>query len=141
MPSHETVIIHAEATPHLHRTLGWTRELGAEAGVALNPGTPLSAVEDVLDRIDLLLVMTVNPGFGGQKFIRTMLPKVARARAMIDAAGSGTVLEVDGGVGTETARAVVEAGARLLVSGSGLYQYPGGVTRGVEALRRALEQE
>jgi ribulose-phosphate 3-epimerase len=137
----DRVIVHAEATTHLHRTLGWIRELGAETGVALNPATPLAAVENVLDLVDLLLVMTVNPGFGGQRFIAAMLPKIERARALIEAAGSRTVIEVDGGIGAETAPAVAAAGARLLVSGSGLFQHPGGVAAGVEALRRAVARE
>ncbi len=117
----DRVTVHAEACPHLHRTLAQIRELGAKAGVALNPATPLSAVAHVLDQIDLLLVMTVNPGFGGQRFITSMLPKIADARAMIDASGYAIELQVDGGVAPETVGAVVRAGATCLVAGSAVF--------------------
>src|SRR4030081_1470759 len=94
--------IHAEVSPHLHRQLGRIRELGATAGVAINPSTPLSAVEEVIDRLDLLLVMSVNPGFGGQTFIRESVDKIARARRMLDGAGSRAALEGDGGINRGT---------------------------------------
>lgn len=135
-----SITVHAEATPHLHRTLGWIRELGARAGVALNPGTPLEAVEWALDQVDLLLIMTVNPGFGGQRFIHGMLPKIARARQLLDERGSVACLEVDGGIDASTAGAVVAAGADVLVSGSALYHHAEGVAAGVAALRRAAAE-
>ena len=113
--------IHAEAAPHLQRQLVRIRELGCKAGVALNPGTPLSAVEDVLADLDLLLVMTVNPGFGGQQFIPHSLDKIARARRMLDAAKSSARLEVDGGINRQTIAAAREAGADTFVAGKAVF--------------------
>ncbi|MDQ6634834.1 MAG: ribulose-phosphate 3-epimerase [Gemmatimonadota bacterium] len=115
------VTIHAEVSPHLHRQLVRIRELGATAGVALNPSTPLSAVEDVLDELDLLLVMSVNPGFGGQSFIPHSLDKIARARRMLDAARSGAVLEVDGGINRHTIVECWRAGADTFVAGNAVF--------------------
>jgi ribulose-phosphate 3-epimerase len=116
-----TMTIHAEAAPHLQRQLVRIRELGCKAGVALNPGTPLSAVEDVLADIDLLLVMTVNPGFGGQQFIPHSLDKVARARRLLDSGRSAAVLEVDGGINRQTIAAAREAGADAFVAGHAVF--------------------
>ena len=113
--------IHAEVSPHLHRQLVRIRELGATAGVALNPSTPLSAVEDVLDELDLLLVMSVNPGFGGQTFIAHSLDKIARARHMLDAARSRAVLEVDGGINRQTIVECWRAGADTFVAGNAVF--------------------
>ena len=114
--------VHPEAGPHLHRTLRRIRELGAKAGVVLNPGTPVDAVEWVLEDLDLILVMSVNPGFGGQSFISSQLKKVERLRAMIDASGAAIELEVDGGVNPQTARLCVDAGATALVAGSAVFR-------------------
>ena len=105
------MIVHAEATRHLHRTLGRIRELGARAAVALNPATPAVAVEDVLDLCAMVLVMTVNPGFGGQDYIATMEPKIARVRAMVEAGGHGCDVEVDGGIGPSTVAGAAAARA------------------------------
>jgi ribulose-phosphate 3-epimerase len=113
--------IHAEVSPHLHRQLARIRELGARAGVALNPSTPLSAVEDVLDQLDLLLVMSVNPGFGGQQFIRRTVDKLARARQMLNAAGGQAALEVDGGINRETILECWRAGADTFVAGNAVF--------------------
>jgi ribulose-phosphate 3-epimerase len=113
--------IHAEVSPHLHRQLTRIRELGVKAGVALNPSTPLSAVEEVIPDLDLLLVMTVNPGFGGQRFIPQSLDKIARARRMLDAAGSRAVLEVDGGINRETIVQCWQAGADSFVAGNAVF--------------------
>jgi ribulose-phosphate 3-epimerase len=113
--------IHAEVSPHLHRQLSRIRELGATAGVALNPSTPLSAVEDVLDVVDLLLVMSVNPGFGGQQFIRGSVEKIERARRMLDAAGSRATLEVDGGINRQTIVECWHAGADAFVAGNAVF--------------------
>lgn len=136
----DVITVHAEATLHLHRTLDMIRELGKRAGVALNPSTPLSAVEEVIDGIDLLLIMTVNPGFGGQAFIPQSVDKVARARALIEARRPGAVeLEVDGGVDTGTAPALVRAGATVLVAGSAIFGHPGGGAAGVRAIRSAVD--
>lgn len=119
-----TMTIHAEAAPHLQRQLARIRELGCKAGVAVNPGTPLSIVEDVLDDLDLLLVMTVNPGFGGQQFIPHSIDKIARARRMIDGAKSGAILEVDGGINRATIAAAREAGADAFVAGNAVFTAP-----------------
>jgi ribulose-phosphate 3-epimerase len=132
------VTVHAEVCSHLHRVLHQIREAGARPGVALNPSTPLSAIEYVIPDLDLLLVMTVNPGFGGQSFIRTMLPKIATARRMLDAAGSPAELEVDGGIDAETAPEVVAAGATVLVAGTSIFRHEGGAEAGLAALRRSL---
>lgn len=135
----DVITVHAEAAVHLHRTLDLIRGLGAKAGVALNPATPLSAVEEVLDRIDLLLIMSVNPGFGGQAFIPEAVDKVARARALIKSRRPGEVaLQVDGGVDAETAPALVAAGATVLVAGSAVFGHPGGAAAGVQAIRSAI---
>ena len=113
--------IHSEVSPHLHRQLSRIRELGATAGVAINPSTPLSAVEEVLDVLDLLLVMSVNPGFGGQKFIGGSVDKITRARRMLNDAGSGAVLEVDGGINRETIAECWRAGADTFVAGNAVF--------------------
>jgi ribulose-phosphate 3-epimerase len=113
--------IHAEVSPHLHRQLTRIREIGAKAGVALDPSTPLSAVEEVIPELDLLLIMSVNPGFGGQRFIPQSLDKIARARRMLDAAGSGAVLEVDGGINRETIVQCWQAGADTFVAGNAVF--------------------
>ena len=113
--------IHVEAAPHLHRQLQRIRELGCSAGVALNPATPLEAIRDAIPFIDLLLIMTVNPGFGGQEFISTSVEKVARARAMLDAMNSSAVLEVDGGINRDTLAQTRAAGADTFVAGNAIF--------------------
>ena len=119
----DLITVHAEAGPHLHRSLQTIRRLGKKAGMAINPATPESAIEHVLDEIDLVLVMTVNPGFGGQAFIPATLEKIRRIRAMI---GNRPIdIEVDGGISPETAAAVVEAGANVLVAGSAVFKGDG----------------
>jgi ribulose-phosphate 3-epimerase len=129
------LIIHAESTRHLHRSLGRVRELGAQAGVALNPATPAEAVADVLDLCSLVLVMTVNPGFGGQDYIATMEPKIARVRRMIVEGGHDCDLEVDGGIGPATVQGATRAGANVLVAGTALYRDPLGLDHAVTELR------
>jgi len=121
----ERLIVHAEACTHLHRTLGGIAELGARASVAINPATPVSAVAQVLDLVDMVLIMTVNPGFGGQRYIATMEPKIAELRALILALGADVDIEVDGGIGAATTPAVVAAGANVLVAGSAIFGAPG----------------
>ena len=136
----DVITVHAEAARHLHRTLELIRGLGKRAGVALNPATPLSAIEEVLDGIDLLLIMTVNPGFGGQAFIPQSLEKLARARTLAEARRPGEIeVEVDGGVSEKTAPALVAAGATVLVAGSAVFGHPGGTAAGVAALRASVE--
>ena len=131
----QIVIVHAEACLHLHRTLGRIRELGAQPAVALNPATPASAVAYVLDLCDLILVMTVNPGFGGQSYIATMEPKIAEVRSMIEASGRAIDLEVDGGIGPSTAAGAAAAGANVLVAGSALFRDPEGLDHAVAEIR------
>jgi ribulose-phosphate 3-epimerase len=127
----DAITVHVEAGPHIHRSLQTIRGLGKRAGVALNPGTPASAIEPLLDMVDLVLVMTVNPGFGGQKFIPAMAGKIAAAKSMI---GDRPIeLEVDGGVTVETAPAIARAGGNVLVAGSAIFK---GDT--VEAYRRTI---
>jgi ribulose-phosphate 3-epimerase len=116
------ISVHPEAGPHLHRTLRRIRELGAKAGVVFNPGTPIGAVEWMIEDIDLMLVMSVNPGFGGQSFIAAQLRKIEALRRIIDASGRDIVLEVDGGVTPETAPQCIAAGATALVAGSAVFK-------------------
>ena len=138
-----TVTVHQEACTHLHRTLEQIRNAGARAGVAINPATPLCAIEEMLPYADLVLVMTVNPGFGGQEFIRTMLDKVARLSAMLTERGLGAEIEVDGGIGPATIPDVVRAGAQVLVAGVSVFGAPHGgenAVRGLLAIAEAAEK-
>jgi ribulose-phosphate 3-epimerase len=118
----DILTVHPESGPHLHRTLGRIRQLGAKAGVVLNPGTPLTVLEEVVELVDVVLLMSVNPGFGGQSFIDTSLRKIERTRALLDAAGSRAHLQVDGGVTSANAGACVAAGADALVAGSFIFK-------------------
>jgi ribulose-phosphate 3-epimerase len=113
--------IHVEAAPHLHRQLTRIRELGCAAGVALNPATPVESIREIIPELDLLLIMTVNPGFGGQEFIPYSADKVQRARALLDASGSGAALEVDGGISRKTIAQVHDAGADTFVAGNSIF--------------------
>ncbi|MFZ2445142.1 MAG: ribulose-phosphate 3-epimerase [Syntrophobacteraceae bacterium] len=113
--------VHLEACTHLHRAIQQIKELGAKAVVALNPATPVSLIEPVLPDIDMVLLMTVNPGFGGQAFIRNMLPKIRQCREMIDEAGLPTLIEVDGGVNSKTVGELAEAGVNVFVAGSAVF--------------------
>jgi ribulose-phosphate 3-epimerase len=117
----DLITVHAEATPHLQRSLARIRELGKRAGVSLNPSTPLEMVDWILEDVDLVLLMTVNPGFGGQSYLPAMTAKIAALRERIDRAGVSVDIEVDGGVKAENAAVVVEAGANVVVSGSGVF--------------------
>ncbi len=136
----ELVIVHAEACLHLHRTLGRIRELGARAGVALNPQTPIETVAHVLAETDLILIMTVNTGFGGQRYITAMEPKIAQARELIEHAELPIELEVDGGITDATISGAAAAGADVFISGSWLFAHPDGMAAGTALLRtRAIE--
>ncbi len=133
-----TVGVHVEACPHLHRTVGQIREAGARASVTLNPGTPASAIETLLVDVDQVLVMTVDPGFGGQSFIDSTIPKIATLRSWIDERGLDVALEVDGGISEQTIGAAARAGADVFVAGSAIFgtsDYSGAIA----ALRRAAE--
>ena len=136
----EIITVHAEACPHLDRTLSRIRELGCRAGVSLNPHTPADVIRHVLDRLDLVLVMTVNPGFGGQSFIAPMLDKIATLREMT--AGREITIEVDGGINLETASRVVAAGATALVAGSAIFNGDGeaGYRANIDAIRAAAKR-
>ncbi|MFO0890003.1 MAG: ribulose-phosphate 3-epimerase [Isosphaeraceae bacterium] len=133
----DTLIVHQEVAIHLNRTLQHVRDLSKRVGVAVNPATPAVMLEEVLPELDLVLVMTVNPGFGGQSFLESTLGKIRTIRRMIDAIGSPCELEVDGGIDPATAPAVVAAGARVLVAGSSIYGSPDGVARAMSDLRAA----
>lgn len=134
----DRVSVHVEATDHAHRAVTAIREAGAQPGIALNPATPLTAVEELIPFVDLVLVMSVNPGFGGQSFIDTSYDKLRRLRHVLDAAGSAAEIEVDGGVKPENAAAVVEAGATVLVAGSSVFGRPEGVAAAISAFNDAL---
>ena len=130
--------VHPESGPHVHRTLGQIRQLGAKAGLVFNPATPLSILEECVDMVDLVLIMSVNPGFGGQKFIDSSLRKIKRARAILDAAGSHAHLQVDGGVVAANAGACVNAGADALVAGSFVFKGgPDAYATNIQALKAA----
>jgi ribulose-phosphate 3-epimerase len=133
----ELLIVHAESTRHLHRSLHAARETGARAAVALNPATPAEAVRHVLDLVDMVLVMTVNPGFGGQAYLASMEPKIAEVAAMVD--GLDIDIEVDGGIGPATVEGAAAAGANVLVAGTSLYKDPGGLAHAVKGLRAQAE--
>jgi len=132
------VTVHQEAVSHLDRVIHQIRELGARAGVALNPSTPASAVEEVLSDLDLVLPMTVNPGYGGQSFIPSVLPKIRRLRQLIDEANLATELEVDGGVKPDNVSVVLDAGASVIVAGSAVYNDRMGIAEAVGAMRQSI---
>ena len=136
----DRLFVHQEACIHLHRVLQTIRELGIEAGVAINPGTPLSVLEEVLDLADIIQVMTVNPGFGGQEFIQSQLSKISHLRQILDERGYRTPIAVDGGIDTTTAPLVVKAGATVLVAGSSIYNEKGTVAQNVAALRASIKE-
>ena len=131
----EIIIVHVETTRHLHRTLSNIASLGAKPAVALNPHTPIAMIENVLDLLDMVLIMTVNPGFGGQAYIATMEPKVNATRALLDTADHWIDLEVDGGISATTVTGAAGSGANALISGSALFKHPGGLAAGVSELR------
>ncbi len=132
----DIITVHPEAGPHIHRTLQSIKALGKQAGVVINPGTPVEVLDNVMDMVDLILVMSVNPGFGGQSFIASQLAKIARIRAMIDHTGRPIHLEVDGGVNAATARQCRDAGADVLVAGSAVFTGgPAAYAANIAALR------
>jgi ribulose-phosphate 3-epimerase len=132
----DLITVHAEAGPHLHRTVQAVKGLGKKAGVALNPATPVEAVDYILDDVDVIMVMSVNPGFGGQAFIESQLRKIAALRARIDASGRDIALEVDGGIGPQNIARAIAAGASVLVAGTSMFKGgPGHYAANVTALR------
>lgn len=134
------ISVHIEACPNLHRTLQVIRGLGCRVGVAINPHTPAAALSEVMHMIDIILVMTVNPGFGGQEFLPETLPKIRRLREMCVEAGRAIDVVVDGGINVDTAARVVEAGANVLIAGSAIFNNKHTVAEGMDRLRRALEK-
>jgi ribulose-phosphate 3-epimerase len=134
----DTIIVHQEATPHLHRAIQQIHALGKKAGVAINPSTPVILLSEVIGSLDLVLVMTVNPGFGGQEFIMETLPKIREVRRQIEEKGLECEVEVDGGINIHTAPLVVRAGANVLVAGSSVYGCKEGVASGIQSLLSSL---
>jgi len=137
----DIITVHVEATPHLQATIRSIKELGARAGVSLNPPTPVVAVEEFIRYVDLVLVMSVNPGFGGQSFIPETLPKIAAMRKLLDDRASTAELEVDGGINADNAPQVVKAGATVLVAGNSIFRAEDGITRAIQRLREATLQK
>lgn len=130
----DIITVHPETSPHLHRTLHYINQEGAKAGVALNPSTSLYTIEDILEDLDMILIMTVNPGFGGQKFIQTLLPKIEKARELIESRGLNLDLEVDGGINLENTPKIVKAGGNILVAGNAVFG-EGDISENIRKLR------
>jgi len=131
----DMVTVHIENHPHIHRTVQHIKQLGVQAGVAINPGTPVRAVSEIIDELDLVLMMSVNPGWGGQQFIEHTLRKIGEARRLIDVANPGVTLSVDGGITANNASLISSAGASLLVAGSSVFAAVGGPASGLRTLR------
>jgi ribulose-phosphate 3-epimerase len=134
----DRLTVHVETCPHLHRTIQLIQALGVKAGVTLNPATPAGMLKEILPFVDLVLVMTVNPGFGGQSFIAEMLPKIVEIRHSLDLIGSQAWLEVDGGVADKTLPALIKAGANAFVAGNAVFKHPNGIEAGIKTLRGLL---
>ena len=137
----DIILVHQEACPHLHRTVEQIKQLDKQAGVVLNPGTPITSLEEVIDLVDQVLIMSVNPGFGGQRFIGSSTRKVRRLQQLLQERGARAAIEIDGGIDPTTAPAVVAAGASLLVAGSAVFGAPGGPGEGVRRLRASLSPQ
>lgn len=137
----DRITVHIEASPHLHRTLSYIRESGCKAGVALNPHTPSTTLIDLMHMLDQIIVMTVNPGFGGQKFLPETMPKIARLRAMISDGQHPIDLEVDGGINPQTALTTVQAGANVLIAGSDIFSNPKSIAASMDDLKSAVTEK
>jgi ribulose-phosphate 3-epimerase len=135
------IAVHLEASPHLHRSLQLIRDTGCKVGVAINPHSPALLLSEIITMVDLVNVMTVNPGFGGQHFIKDMKSKIAELRAMIGNVRGHIDIEVDGGINPDTAAHAVQAGANILIAGTSVFQHPNGVKAGIEELRESLARE
>ena len=133
-----SLLVHVEGATHLHRTMGLIKSLNVGAGVVLNPATPATSIEEILPDVDQVLVMTVNPGFGGQTFIASTLPKIGRVREMIDRVHPECQLEVDGGIDAATAPRAVRAGAHVLVAGSAIFNAPEGIAAAMDRIRESV---
>ena len=136
----DLVTVHIEAVRHMHRVVHQIKDAGILAGVALNPATPVSAIEDILPDLDLVLVMSVNPGFGGQSFIESSVEKIEHVRRLLDERNLAALVQVDGGIGPDTAERVVRAGARMLVAGSAVFGSPHGIAGSIDLIRRNGER-
>ena len=134
----DIVTVHYETCPHIHRTLQMIREMGAKAGLTFNPGTPMDSLNYLGDLVDQVLIMSVNPGFGGQKFIPASLEKIATAKLMLEKWNSEAIIQVDGGISAQTIAEVYQAGARNFVAGTAVFGHPEGIAAGIAALRAAL---
>jgi len=130
--------VHAEATPNIHRLLQRIQQLGCKAGVVINPGTPASVLDPILHMVHLVLVMTVNPGYGGQKFLPEMLPKIREIREKLDDLNPDAYIQVDGGISAATLPQVIEAGAQVFVAGNAIFNHPDGIRGGILALRHLM---
>jgi len=137
----DIITVHVEACPNLHKTIRLIKELGAKAGVSLNPPTPLSAIEEFMPHVDLVLIMSVNPGFGGQSFIPETLPRIANIRKILDDRKLSAELEIDGGINAGNARDIVKAGANVLVAGNSIFRAKEGISRAIQRLREAASQK
>ncbi len=134
----DIISVHQEACPHLHRVIQQIKSLGKQAGVVINPATPATTLEEIIDKVDLVLVMSVNPGFGGQSFIESSVDKIRRLRQLLTARQAKAELEVDGGIDPQTAPRVVKAGASMLVAGSAIFRADIGVPRALDRLRASV---
>jgi ribulose-phosphate 3-epimerase len=137
----DIITVHVEASAHLHGTIQAIKKLGVKAGVSLNPATPIGAVEEFLRHVDLVLVMSVNPGFGGQSFIPETLPRLANMRKILDDRGLRAELEVDGGINADNAPDIVKAGANVLVAGNSIFRAEEGISEAIQRLREATSQK
>lgn len=133
-----TLTVHIETCPHIHRTIQIIHQLSCKAGITLNPGTPASAIAPALPFVDLVLVMTVNPGYSGQSFIPEVVPKIAQIRKMLDEVNPQTMIEVDGGITSQTLPAVLEAGAQVFVAASAIFKHPLGIKAGIKKLQASI---
>jgi ribulose-phosphate 3-epimerase len=133
------ITVHYETCPHIHRTLQSIREIGMSPGIVINPGTPIDSLYELIESVEKVLIMTVNPGFGGQSFIETMYDKIRRTKLLLDKKGSEAVIQVDGGITSKTIKACYDAGARNFIAGSAIFKHENGIAAGIAALRNALK--
>lgn len=133
------ITVHYETCPHIHRTLQSIREMGMSPGIVINPGTPIDTLYELIESVEKVLIMTVNPGFGGQSFIETMYDKIFRTKLLLEKKGSEAVIQVDGGISSKTIKACYDAGARNFIAGSAIFKHENGIGAGIAALRNALK--
>jgi ribulose-phosphate 3-epimerase len=133
------ITVHYETCPHIHRTLQSIREIGMSPGIVINPGTPIDSLYELIESVEKVLIMTVNPGFGGQSFIETMYDKIRRTKLLLDRKGSKAVIQVDGGINSKTIKTCYDAGARNFIAGSAIFKHENGIAAGIAALRNALK--